>query len=202
MIIGITGKAGSGKSYIAKYLCERFKYKYINADEVAHVMYADPYSLATMLIKEEFGDKVMRFDEGWYEDVVDRTKLGQLVFKSKVQMNKLNKLMLPLIEWRIGHTIMEYTKQPVNMVIDGALLTQTNIVQYCDIVVVVDAIRNVRLRRLTNKRDVDEKIANKMVDAVKIVLKTKDLKKIIYIQNNDDGFIPQRINDWEEYSKI
>lgn len=182
MVIGIIGESGSGKSYISQKLVEWYKFKYINADCVAHIMYDDPKSLANKLIYEKFGNKVMAINNK-FDYVVDRKKLGKLVFNRKEQMRKLNKIMIPLIEWEIGYEIMQYAKENEEIIIDGALLNKTNILQYCDFVVVVYTNKNIRLKRLI-KRGVTESIANKMVDAVNIDVIPISKDKIVSIENN------------------
>jgi dephospho-CoA kinase len=202
MIIGIVGKSGSGKSSIGKMLSNKYNIEYIDADNIVHRMYRDPYSFATKLIQEEFGNKVMKFDEKWYEEIIDKTKLSKIVFNNKKQMKKLNKIMIPLIEWEIGHDIMireDMYKIKEDILIDGALLLDTKIKEYCDYIIYVEADRKIRLERLIFQRGMKKDIANKMVDAVNINKKYLKGKNVIVVKNSSENFI---IDDLEKIYKI
>jgi dephospho-CoA kinase len=191
MIIGIMGQSGSGKSYISKLISEKYNCHYINADEIAHEMYDSSESLATELISEKIGNEVMEFDSKKYGWVVSRKKLGELVFNDKISMNKLNKIMLTLIEWKIGNEILNKYNINQNLIIDGALLYKTKLIDYCDVILLIKADRKIRLKRLIN-RGVDKKIANKMVDVVgedDIKVKNLDEKVMVIIIENNGGKI-------------
>jgi dephospho-CoA kinase len=189
MIIGIVGKSGAGKSDISDKICKRYNFAYIEADKIAHVMYNDPDSLAKELLVNKFGEDILTFDGSSliYDNIVDREKLGKIVFNNKNKMKKLNKIMLPLIEWEIGWEIMECFRDNNNIIIDGALLLNTNIKNYCNFIIYVKADRDIRLKRLIN-RGVNNKIADKMVDAVDDIDENKLGKKVftIVIENNEN----------------
>jgi dephospho-CoA kinase len=189
MIIGIAGKSGAGKSDISDKICKRYNFAHIEADKIAHEMYNDPDSLAKELLVNKFGKDILTFDGSSliYDNIVDREKLGKIVFNNKNKMKKLNKIMLPLIEWEIGWEIMECFRDNNNIIIDGALLLNTNIKNYCNFIIYVKADRDIRLKRLIN-RGVNNKIADKMVDAVDDIDENKLGKKVftIVIENNEN----------------
>ena len=93
MLICITGKIGCGKSTILKQY-KRLGYKTLEMDKYIHSIYKSN-KIGYKLIKEKFGQKYVNDKE------VNRKKLGQLVFKSKKQLDKLNAITLPLIKNKI-----------------------------------------------------------------------------------------------------
>jgi dephospho-CoA kinase len=203
MIIGIVGKSGSGKSSISKMLSNKYNFdSIIDADKICHAMYNDPDSLAKELLTKQFGKGILTFDDSSYiyDNIVDREKLGKIVFGNKNKMKLLNRIMLPLIEWEIGWLIMEQFRENNNIIfVDGALLLDTKIKEYCDYIIYVEADRKIRLERLIFQRGMKKDIANKMVDAVNINKKYLKGKNVIVVKNNSENFI---IDDLEKIYKI
>lgn len=83
MIIGICGKSGSGKTTLANEIIKLTGNKaiHLDIDKVGH------RSLLLPNVKEKlansFGNSILK------KDMVDRKKLGKIVFNSKEAMNKL-----------------------------------------------------------------------------------------------------------------
>ena len=134
MIIGLYGKSGSGKTTACVFF-EKKGFFIVNADKIGHEV------LTKELITEAFG-----------EEYVDRKKLGKLVFSDKAELNKLNSITKPLIEDRIISLIKEHE----NTVVDGAILQNTKIVDYCDITVLIRS-KNIleRIMKRDNLTEID-----------------------------------------------
>ena len=90
MKICITGQPGSGKTTAIQYIKEA-GYNTFIADEYVHAIYK-VNKPGYKVIKKAFGAKYVTSKE------VNRKALGNLVFKNKNALKKLNKLMNPLIK--------------------------------------------------------------------------------------------------------
>ncbi|WP_304261941.1 dephospho-CoA kinase [Kallipyga massiliensis] len=88
--IGLTGGIASGKSSCTAYLI-REGYRVLDGDKLAHRLMA-PGQEAFQALVEAFGPGILD-DEG----LLDRGKLGDLVFQNPQALAKLNALTHPLI---------------------------------------------------------------------------------------------------------
>ena len=103
MILGICGKSGSGKSTIAKIFAElNENVIHVDIDKIGHYIMSYPE------VEEEamkcFGEKIIT------DGIIDRKKLGELVFYSRNEMQKLTD-----ITWihmrKIIDVIIKHSKQ-------------------------------------------------------------------------------------------
>lgn len=91
--ICITGKIGSGKTEASKILIKN-GYDVLIMDEYVHEIYKFN-KIGYKQIKKHFGQQFVN------ESEVDRKKLGKLVFSDKKSLDKLNKIMIPIMKKKI-----------------------------------------------------------------------------------------------------
>ena len=112
-IICITGKSGSGKTYLASMLASKLICYVIDIDRIAHEVLEQPKVKQEIL--KVFGNEVF---EGKF---VNRKKLGALVFNDKVKLSFLENLtqteMEKVIDARLAridtkYVILEYVLLP------------------------------------------------------------------------------------------
>jgi len=139
--IGITGSLASGKTTAAKYLKE-FGARLINADSVAHDLYKNDRDVVKA-VRKEFGKEVFS------GKMIDRKKLGGVVFKNKNRMNRLCAIVHPRIMDKIKKEARKEKKRIV--VIDAPLLLEAGLHKFVDYVLVVKAGRNAIMRRCGKK---------------------------------------------------
>jgi len=128
--VGLTGGIGSGKT-IVSIIFEKMGAPVYHADKQAK-----KFLLRENVIKELhniFGEKI--FDKSGH---VDRKLLGELVFNDTVALDKLNKLIHPLVkadfdEWLAGFSAFPY------VIHEAAILFESGFDQYFDKVITVDA---------------------------------------------------------------
>lgn len=89
-IIGLTGGSGSGKTAAAK-IFEEYGALIVDADKISHEI-TDSDQKVLAKIKEEFSDEV--FENG----KLLRKALAKVVFGDKSALEKLNKILLPLLQ--------------------------------------------------------------------------------------------------------
>jgi dephospho-CoA kinase len=109
MVLGISGYTGSGKSIVARYLCEKYDFALIDADKIARKLMLENEKLISEVSKE-FGS----VENG----AIDFVKLGEIVFESAKNLQKLNSITFPYIIPEIKTAL----KSSQFAVIDAALL--------------------------------------------------------------------------------
>ncbi len=93
MLVCITGKIGSGKTYVLNEI-KKLGYATFNVDKYVHSIYKKG-KIGYKIIKDHFGLTYVN------ECEVDRKKLGQLVFSDVNSLDRLNSLMLPIIHAKL-----------------------------------------------------------------------------------------------------
>jgi len=137
MIIGLTGPIAAGKNEVAKILKRRGAI-IIGADEIGHELLV-PQSPVWCEAVKAFGSKIL--NRG---GVVNRHKLGEMVFEDKSALEKLNSIMHPRIKEELRTRSAEHGARTI--IINAALpVLFEGIV---DTVWVVMASREKRLKRL------------------------------------------------------
>ncbi|MCY4143967.1 MAG: dephospho-CoA kinase [Gammaproteobacteria bacterium] len=90
-VIGLTGGIASGKSTVARYFEER-GYTVIDADLLGHQVYS-PSTSGFSKVVDEFGRDIVGSD-----GMIDRKKLGALVFGDPDSLKKLTEIVWPEIK--------------------------------------------------------------------------------------------------------
>lgn len=147
MIIGITGSIGSGKTTVAR-IFSKHRYKRIVADEIWHQILKNNPAAYKKII-ENFGNGILDKNKE-----VDRKKLGDIVFNDVKQLKKLNSITHPIILKEIKNSIKKIQKKrgsQAKVVIDAALLLETNSKHLVDRIGVVKCDKENILKRLNKK---------------------------------------------------
>jgi dephospho-CoA kinase len=142
-----------------------------DADTIAHTIYS-PGSQAVRDIVNEFGDEVHQEDNA---DVIDRKKLGAIVFADRAQMSKLEHIVWPHVKMelkqRIDQARDEWIAQgkttvdgqyPV-VVLEAAVLIDAEWDDMLDGIWVVTTARSTALDRLMETRGLSKAEAEKRI---------------------------------------
>jgi dephospho-CoA kinase len=174
LIIGITGTIGSGKSTVAGFLRD-LGAKVIDADEVGHEVYL-PGSLGWKDVVEAFGEGILSAD-----GTVDRHKFGEIVFKNPADLDRLNRIMRPLIAEEVQSRLKEFRKKrtPV-VVLEAAILIEAGWSPLVDEIWVTTAPESVIIKRLTAKRELSpSKIQARIKAQLPVVEQKKYASRVI-----------------------
>jgi dephospho-CoA kinase len=148
-VIGLTGGIASGKSLVAARLAEHGAV-HIDADLLARQV-VEPGSRALARIADEFGRDVLAVDGS-----LDRAALGTLIFSDPQRRETLNEITHPAVKALAGELIAEAeTHDPSAIVVyDVPLLVEAGVNndRILDLIVVVHASRETRIRRLVELR--------------------------------------------------
>ncbi len=158
-IVGLTGGTGSGKSRAGR-LFAHHGIPVIDADAVGHELLA-PGGAGVEPVVEVFGEAIVT------DGVVDRTKLGSVVFGDEDARQRLNAIIHPLILHTIAERCAKFAEegQPT-VLIDAALLAERGERDaWLDGLILVTCPPAIRLRRLVEHRGLTPEEAQQRIDA-------------------------------------
>jgi len=116
-VIGLAGPAGSGKSTIARALCQREGIKAIDLDKTAWESYR-PRSATYWRLVSRFGQGILDS-----EGAIDRRRLNSQVFSSDQALADLNAIVHPAVIARLRKIVSEEkAKGTDTLLVEGALL--------------------------------------------------------------------------------
>jgi dephospho-CoA kinase len=144
--LGLTGGIGAGKS-TALLAFRELGAVTISADELVHELYARPSVSAR--IGARFGPRVLDAN-----GEVDRGRLATLVRGRRADLGWLEELIHPLVAEEIGRRIREAPAGTV-IVCEVPLLFESDLGRLFDLIVTVEADREIRRRRSTHDFDLD-----------------------------------------------
>lgn len=149
-IISITGKTGSGKSYISKSILK-------NLGEKALYIDVDVISRNTMKYEETINQAI----NIWGDDIldvngnIDRKKFRHVVFSSKENRDTLTKISLPILVWLLLEEIENASEEVI--ILDWAFTPEVpEIFGICDLKILVKSDENIRKRRILKRDNLTE----------------------------------------------
>lgn len=157
-LIAVTGGIASGKSAVAARLAERGAVV-VDADRIAREV-VEPGEPALAQLAREFGAQILSPDGS-----LDRAALGALVFGHPERLARLNAITHPAVGRR-SHALFEaaFTRDPHAVVVyDVPLLAESRGRGEFDLVVVVEADPEERVRRMVEFRGMDEADARRRI---------------------------------------
>ncbi|MBB5077235.1 dephospho-CoA kinase [Nonomuraea endophytica] len=155
--VGLTGGIGSGKSEVSKRLAAKGAVV-IDADKIAREV-VEPGTVGLARVVAAFGREILRPD-----GTLDREKLGAIVFSDADQLATLNAIVHPLVGERVA-TLQNQAAADAIVVYDVPLLAENKLAPMYDVVIVVDAADDTRIRRLADHRDMPEADAKARIAA-------------------------------------
>ncbi|GGK39737.1 hypothetical protein GCM10007073_03030 [Micrococcus flavus] len=159
--MGLTGGIAAGKSAVAAEL-ERCGALLVDSDALARLV-LEPGTEGLAAVQEAFGDRVIAAD-----GLLDRAALAAIVFADAGQRERLNRIVHPRVR-RMAREIVAQAGPDVVVVQDVPLLVETGQADAFDLVLVVQAPREERIRRMVEDRgmsveDAEARIAAQATD--------------------------------------
>lgn len=142
LVVGVTGGLGVGKTTVSRLLAARGA-RVLDADRIVHELYAGGELPAR--IARELGPQVLAGDGS-----IERPRLAEIVFASEAARRALERIVHPAVRAAIESRLARWREEGFHgiVVVDAALLVETEYAYPLDALVVVTATEANRLRRL------------------------------------------------------
>ncbi|MFC1754284.1 dephospho-CoA kinase [Thermoproteota archaeon] len=156
IIIGITGRVGTGKSKACAIISRHFNAYIMDLDEIGHELLVRPDIKHRIIAL--FGVDILDI-----RHQIDRGKLGEKVFSDSKHVQSLNLIMHPEIEREVRNRldfiknksravldenkevfeknkeVLKKNKEEPIVILSGALLLEIGVERFCDKTLVIDA---------------------------------------------------------------
>ena len=157
-LVGLTGGVGSGKSTVAEMMRE-LGAEVVDADEATHAVY-EPGNPGFDAVVREFGEAYV--DAGR----IDRSRLGELVFRDDDARRRLNSIVHPLVrDWMAQRTAEAAERGAEVVVQDVPLLFENGLERLFSSVVLVYVPEELQVERLVSGRGFAPERARAMIAA-------------------------------------
>ncbi|MCB0422662.1 MAG: dephospho-CoA kinase [Bdellovibrionales bacterium] len=165
--IGLTGGIGTGKSSVASFFRD-LGVTVIDADEISRRV-TGPGSQGEARILKEFGDRLSS------KSVLDRKELRELVFKDRILLKKLEKIVHPLVqsETQRKREAAERAGEPYS-IYDVPLLFEAHLEAQFDKIIVVSAPFETQIQRVMDR---DKVSRDSVVQTIKSQMDMEKKKK-------------------------
>ena len=159
IVFGITGGTGCGKTTALNSLAQRGAYL-IDCDAVYHRLLETSQGLLDALNA--------RFPGVVTDGVLDRKKLGSIVFADPAELEDLNHLILPFVLEGVADELEQAAAQGAPIAaIDAIGLIESGFSGYCDRTIAVVAPTQARVQRLMAREGITEEYAMLRINAQK-----------------------------------
>ena len=152
--VGLTGGIGTGKSTVGR-IFETLGIPRFDADKYAHQIYQNDSSVRESVI-ERFGLEVGVFGEDGLSVDINRQALSSLVFTDPEGLEFLNKLIHPLVRQRFIAWAESLPPSTPFAIKETAILFESGANEGCDMVICVNASKDVRKKRVILRDGISE----------------------------------------------
>jgi dephospho-CoA kinase len=175
--IGVTGGIATGKSSVSA-IFHQMGAALFSADEASRAI-MQPGSDTVKTIGEVFGNEYLLPDGN-----INRPALGERIFSDAKARTLLEKITHPRILAYLREKMDESLKEHPDrlVVVEAPLLFEAGMDEWFDYIVVVACPREVQVKRLMQRDDIDEFEANRRIDA-QMPLKEKIARADFIVEN-------------------
>ena len=149
-VLALTGGIATGKSTADQFF-EKKNIPIVDCDKIAHDL-MEPKNTSWQAIKDNFGEEYLNSDQ-----MINRKKLGQLVFSNKSALNRLNQLTHPLIFDKTIQKIESYQNEDM-VILDAPVYFESgwdkkNIADGILVITLPETVQIDRLKQRNNLTD-------------------------------------------------
>lgn len=187
-VIGITGSIACGKSFVSKTLND-MGYPVIDTDLISHNLTQDNAKVND--------DLASYFPEAVSNGILNRKKLGEIVFNDTKRRIKLNEILHPLI---FKMTKEEIDKNDGIIFVDVPLMFEAHFDVLCDKIICVYTEKSSQLERLMKRDNISAVEALKKIES-QMPIEDK-IKKSDFILKSEEDFNDTKKNIVDILDKI
>ncbi|NWJ96144.1 MAG: dephospho-CoA kinase [Chloroflexi bacterium] len=194
-LIGLTGNIACGKSAVLELLAQRGA-QVIDADRVVHRL-MEPRGTIYGLVVEQFGEDILGETDTQGKRVIDRRKLGAIVFTDPLQLRRLEEISHPLVRVDLLRQIQEATASVV--VLDAVKLIESGLASGCDALWVVTCQPEIQLERLMQRNNFSQEEALLRIQAQPPQAEKVALASVVIDNGGNLKETEQQVQDaWEK----
>lgn len=190
--IALTGGIASGKSAVATRLVKNGAVL-VDSDAIVRQL-QEPAQPGLVAIAREFGPQMLAADGS-----LDRQALGELVFGDDQARARLNAVIHPLVRARskelVAHAVQTHG-QDVVIVHDIPLLVETGQAGDFDAVLVVEAPRQERIRRMVENRGMSAPDAAARIDAQATDEQRRNVADHVFLNDRSLEELEAAVDEW------
>ena len=171
MKIGVSGKSGSGKSSVSRYISKALNFTLIDLD------------IVSKNIRNEYKNEIQKLvnEDIIVDGEIDSKKLGSILFENKDMMNKYNLFIYE----RQKEILEEYKNEDI--VIDSMFLPIMDIFNDLDVKIFVTCKDEIREKRVTSRDNITrEYFLSRDKNSLNY-----DVTLFDYVINNDIEYLEQ-----------
>ena len=162
--VGITGGIGSGKSTITS-LFHNLGVPIYNSDERAKLLLSNDVDLMDQI-------KILFGQESYSNNKLNRAHIANIVFQDNDMLKELNAIVHPLVKIDFENWLLLQKKEPL-VIKEAAILIESGAYKELDILIVVFANKEIRIKRVMNrdnvaKEDVEKRIETQLSDSERL----------------------------------
>ena len=162
--VGITGGIGSGKSTITS-LFHDLGVPIYNSDERAKWLLSNDVDLMNQI-------KILFGQESYSNNKLNRAHIANIVFQDHDMLKQLNAIVHPLVKIDFENWLLLQKKEPL-VIKEAAILIESGAYKELDILIVVFANKEIRIKRVMNrdnvaKEDVEKRIETQLSDSERL----------------------------------
>ena len=159
--VGITGGIGSGKSTITSFFHDLGVPIY-NSDDRAKWLLSNDVDLMDQI-------KILFGQESYSNNKLNRAHIANIVFQNHDLLKQLNSIVHPLVKIDFENWLLLQKKEPL-IIKEAAILIESGAYKELDILVVVFANKEIRIKRVMNrdnvaKEDVEKRMETQLSDS-------------------------------------
>ena len=189
--IGITGGIASGKTLIGDFLFQTKQWPILDADLYAHEA-LKPESQISNKILLRYGNKIIQKSSNHHQ-VINRKKLGQIIFQNNVEKSWLEGIIHPFVNKRIEEELEKFNSNAV-IVLIIPLLFEKGYTNICSEILYIDCCRIKQLERLQARDNLSIEEANQRIDSQWENSYKKQFADLIINNSKDDKSWKEQLN--------
>ncbi len=179
--IGLTGGIATGKSSVGHYITKHHALPVLDADQYAHEALA-PDKAATRAVLQRYGQAVSA-ETNNSRNILNRSALGQIVFKDANERQWLEELIHPIVRQRFNAELALIAETTPVVVLMIPLLFEAKLTDLCSEVWLVDCSSAQQCQRLMSRNGLSREEAEQRIAAQWPMSKKQALADLV-IDNN------------------